>query len=112
MLGSSCSGYVAVDTSNNAIIVAFRGSEAITQYIGQIASAVQPYDNFAAGGKVLSYYNTAFGVMWESGMGSDVTKLKLANPGYQLWVSLYFVRSNYSLEGRSKLNASFGLRWF
>jgi hypothetical protein len=66
----------------------YRGSEAFLQYVGQGTSFLQDFTTFAAGGKVISYYNTAFNIMWNNSMAADVQALHMANPSYQLWVNI------------------------
>uniref|UniRef100_A0A914UX61 Fungal lipase-like domain-containing protein n=1 Tax=Plectus sambesii TaxID=2011161 RepID=A0A914UX61_9BILA len=84
----TCSGFTAVSTSDQAIIVSFRGTSAQWQLVlegaDSIFKAKQP---FVAGGSVDAYFYSAFYALWNAGMKDDLLTLKAAHPSYQLWVT-------------------------
>jgi hypothetical protein len=42
---------------------------------------------FIVGGKVDSYFHSAFYALWNAGMQQDFLQLRAANPDYELWVN-------------------------
>jgi len=83
--GNKCSGYVAIDNARAAIIVVFQGTEGFIQLLDQGFSFLTSMTDFVLGGKVITYYHTAFYHVWNAGMETRVGALKTANPTYQLY---------------------------
>ncbi|XP_046841494.1 lipase ZK262.3-like isoform X4 [Xenia sp. Carnegie-2017] len=84
---AKCSGFVAVSDTEQAIAVAFRGSEHFQQVITQALKIITtPKISFPAGGKVQKYFNDVYNLIW-SQLKSDVYAQITKYPNYKVWVT-------------------------
>jgi hypothetical protein len=83
----TCSAFTAVDDSDRAIVIAFRGTSRQWQLIMEGTGTL--FENkkaFAIGGKVDAYFYDAFYSLWNGGLQADLNALKSQYPNYELWV--------------------------
>ena len=84
---AKCSGYTAVSNTEKAIVVAFRGTGHPKQLIDEILRVlIEPKVSFQAGGKVQSYFNDAFLLIWQD-LKNEVYQLISQYPSYKVWVT-------------------------
>uniref|UniRef100_A0A0N4Z488 Lipase_3 domain-containing protein n=1 Tax=Parastrongyloides trichosuri TaxID=131310 RepID=A0A0N4Z488_PARTI len=108
--GDNCSSYIAVDHTDKAIIIAFRGSKGVMQLLLEGTDFLfNDLKSFPiTGGKVDKYFYDGFYDLWNVGMESDLHTVIVQNPTYQLWsvghslggsmaamASAYCVKKNY-----------------
>lgn len=84
-----CSGYTAYSAKDNAIILSFRGSKQINQFLEEgvdfIFNKVKAFN--VVGGKVDEYFFNGFTILFNAGMESDLKKLIVAHPGAECWIT-------------------------
>ncbi|CAJ0939757.1 unnamed protein product, partial [Mesorhabditis belari] len=85
--GDTCSGFTAVLLTQKAIVISFRGTDAVLQLIEELEEAFKAQVPFPAGGNVNLYFYNAFLDVWNGGMKDDFLTLKNQYPGYALWVT-------------------------
>ena len=85
--GAFCSGFVAVSHDEQAIAIAFRGSQHVKQIIAEVLEILtQPKLSFVAGGKVQKYFMDAFEMVWDD-LEKYVDEEIKNYPSYKLWVT-------------------------
>ena len=84
---ATCSGYTAVTHTSRAVVIAFRGSEHFKQVTKQILAVLSnPKVSIPAGGKVQSYFNNAFNLVWTQ-LKANAYALAKRYPSYNVWVT-------------------------
>uniref|UniRef100_A0A1I7Z143 Lipase_3 domain-containing protein n=1 Tax=Steinernema glaseri TaxID=37863 RepID=A0A1I7Z143_9BILA len=85
--GDTCSAFVTASHRDNAVIVAFRGTEGATQVLQTFDGSNFEHEKFPGGGKVGEYYMQAFRDLWNGGLKDRYLALRNKYPGYRLWVT-------------------------
>jgi len=86
--GDTCSGFTAVSHTDQAIIIAFRGSvsdQEIWNEVGETAFNKQV--PFYGHGNVDDYFYNATNLLWLAGMKDDFLTAKNKYPTYEVWVT-------------------------
>ena len=82
-----CSGFVAVSQSENAIAIAFRGSQHFKQVATEMYRILaEPKTSFQAGGRVQRYFLEVFEDVWND-IQTYVNEVMKNNPSYKVWVT-------------------------
>ncbi|VDM78729.1 unnamed protein product [Strongylus vulgaris] len=85
---NTCSGYTALLHSHKAIVLAFRGSKTITQFL-KIAWMTLTESRCrwkADTGQVATYFCDAFIKIWDRGLKENLKQLIEDNRDYRVWV--------------------------
>ncbi|VDO86443.1 unnamed protein product [Heligmosomoides polygyrus] len=83
----TCSGFVAINHADKAIMLAFRGTIGSTQMIVESEETVfGEMVTWVAGGTVSKYFYNAFTAVWSAGIKDDFLTLKSKYPSYELWI--------------------------
>ncbi|PAV60757.1 hypothetical protein WR25_25424 [Diploscapter pachys] len=84
----TCSGYLATLNGDQAILLAFRGTQGFLQLVMEADKSVfKDHVNWIAGGQVSKYFSDAFMAVWNHGMKNDYLTLRSQYPNYQVWVT-------------------------
>lgn len=84
----TCSALTAVSHGQKTIVIAFRGTVGETQLVVEsLTTLLKDRTPWIAGGKVSSYFYSAFFKLWDAGIKDDFTELAQANPTYDLYIT-------------------------
>ncbi|CAB3401816.1 unnamed protein product [Caenorhabditis bovis] len=84
---ANCFSFIAVDTTQKAIVLAFRGTIGNIQLAEELLDFFRAKKQFFDAGHVFEYFYDAFLIQWNAGLQSDLRKLKYQYPGFELWVT-------------------------
>uniref|UniRef100_A0AC34FX33 Fungal lipase-like domain-containing protein n=1 Tax=Panagrolaimus sp. ES5 TaxID=591445 RepID=A0AC34FX33_9BILA len=86
-LKQNCSGYLAVNPAEKAIVLTFRGSKGSTQFYIEALNLLTYGSRRSAlvDGDVFIYFIDAFEKLWASGIKADLQALHNEYPDYELW---------------------------
>ncbi|VDM41149.1 unnamed protein product [Toxocara canis] len=87
-----CAAMLAVSDAAKSIYVVYKSSnmdrQLITEFVHSIAAQLGAWEKFHAGAGVMTYFYGAFQRLFvDSGMKTDLAKLKEKYPGYKVWVT-------------------------
>lgn len=86
---NTCSAYLAVDTSNKAIVLTYEGTKGTSQLLDEGGDFL--FNSMEAipeiGGKVDKYYHTGYFILWNAGIFTDLTALTSEYHDYSFWAS-------------------------
>ncbi|VDK55282.1 unnamed protein product [Anisakis simplex] len=87
-----CAAMLAVSEAAKSIYVVYKSSnmdkQIIAEFIHVIAAQFGAWEKFVGGSGVMTYFYSAFQRLFvDSGMKTDLTKMKEKYPGYKVWVT-------------------------
>uniref|UniRef100_A0A0N5AKT5 Lipase_3 domain-containing protein n=1 Tax=Syphacia muris TaxID=451379 RepID=A0A0N5AKT5_9BILA len=89
-LVDECSGFIALSYHYKAIILSFRGTTQLRQFINQRYQVqFEPKRPIQGGGNVARYFVDAFNSVWKGGLRNNFEVLKRQYPSYGLWITGY-----------------------
>uniref|UniRef100_A0A7E4VFD6 Lipase_3 domain-containing protein n=1 Tax=Panagrellus redivivus TaxID=6233 RepID=A0A7E4VFD6_PANRE len=104
----TCSGFVAVSHGDNAIIVAFRGTEDFTQLVSEgSTTAFESKIPFALGGEVAEYFYDGYNATWQGSLKNSFLNTTNAYPSYTIWVTGHSLGGAFATLAASEI-VSFG----
>uniref|UniRef100_A0AC35TPD3 Lipase_3 domain-containing protein n=1 Tax=Rhabditophanes sp. KR3021 TaxID=114890 RepID=A0AC35TPD3_9BILA len=82
-----CSGFIAVDSKEKAILVIFRGTEGFVQLLQEGTSEIFTAPVKFLGGGVSPYFFNAFNQVWFGGLKDVFLTVRNTNPTFKVWVT-------------------------
>jgi hypothetical protein len=85
---STCSAFLAVSTTDKAIVLAYEGSKGWNQLVGEGVDFLfdKNVEFPEVGGKIDKYYYDGFYTLWNvGGIGTDLDNLAKQYPDYEFW---------------------------
>uniref|UniRef100_A0A0K0ESK7 Lipase_3 domain-containing protein n=1 Tax=Strongyloides stercoralis TaxID=6248 RepID=A0A0K0ESK7_STRER len=84
----TCSGFIAVDNNNKAIIISLRGSISGIQIGMEVLETLfDKKESFISGGEVSRYFYDAWSLVWNGGLRDTFLTAKNQHPDYDVWVT-------------------------